>query len=131
EAGLEAWQFLLPGLDGFREARLTSSANSFIDGFRRARMRSARAARQLGILSDAPRYLLEIGFVIAILGISLILFTTGTPAEALTVLSLFAAASLRALPALNRISANLATARTGRVGLEIVSSVADELAAGG
>ena len=23
EAGLEAWQFLLPGLDGFREARLT------------------------------------------------------------------------------------------------------------
>ena len=34
-AGLEAWQFLLPGLDGFREARLTSSANAFIDGFRR------------------------------------------------------------------------------------------------
>ncbi len=131
EAGLEAWQFLLPGLDGFREARLTSSASSFIEGFRRARLRSARAARQLGILADTPRYLLEIGFVIAILGISLILFTTGTPAEALTVLSLFAAASLRALPALNRISANLATARTGRVGLEIVSKVADELEAGG
>lgn len=130
-AGLEAWQFLLPGLDGFREARLTSSANTFIDGFRNARMRRARAARQMGIVSDAPRYLLEIGFVIAILGISVILFTTGTPAEALTVLGVFAAASLRALPTLNRISANLATVRTGHAGLEIVSRVVDELDAGG
>ncbi|MFE5670496.1 ABC transporter ATP-binding protein [Agromyces sp. NPDC056523] len=130
-AGLEAWQFLLPGLDGFREARLTSSSSAFIDGFREARMRRARAARMMGILSDAPRYLLEIGFVVAILGISLILFTTGTPAEALTVLGVFAAASLRALPGLNRIAANLATVRTGRAGLEIVSKVVDELDAGG
>lgn len=130
-SGLEAWQFLLPGLDGFREARLTSSANAFIDGFRAARMKRARAARVMGILSDAPRYLLEIGFVVAIMGISVILFTTGTPAEALTVLGVFAAASLRALPAMNRISANLATTRTGRAGLDIVSNVVEELDAGG
>ena len=130
-AGLEAWQFLLPGLDGFREARLTSSANAFIDGFRAARMRYARAARVMGILSDAPRYLLEIGFVVAILGISVILFTTGTPAEALTVLGVFAAASLRALPGLNRVAANLATIRTGRAGLDIISNAIDELDAGG
>ena len=130
-SGLEAWQFLLPGLDGFREARLTSSANAFIDGFRAARLKRARAARVMGILSDAPRYLLEIGFVVAIMGISVILFTTGTPAEALTVLGVFAAASLRALPAMNRISANLATTRTGRAGLDIVSDAVEELDAGG
>jgi ABC-type multidrug transport system fused ATPase/permease subunit len=82
-------------------------------------------------VSDAPRYLLEIGFVIAILGISVILFTTGTPAEALTVLGVFAAASLRALPTLNRVSANLATVRTGNAGLEIMTRVVDELDAGG
>lgn len=131
EAGLEAWQFLLPGLDGFREARLTSSANTFIDGFRSARMRRARAARQMGIVSDAPRYLLEIGFVVAILGISAILFTTGTPSEAITVLGVFAAASLRALPTLNRISANVSTVRTGRAGLDIVTDVVAELTEGG
>jgi ABC-type multidrug transport system fused ATPase/permease subunit len=130
-AGLEAWQFLLPGLDGFREARLTSSSSAFIDGFRDARMRRAHAARVMGILSDAPRYLLELGFVIAILGISVILFTTGTPAEALTVLGVFAAASLRALPGLNRVAANLATIRTGKAGLDIVSRVVDELDASG
>jgi ATP-binding cassette, subfamily B, bacterial PglK len=131
EAGLQAWQFLLPGLDGFREARLTSSANSFIDGFRRARMRRARAARQMGIISDAPRYLLEIGFILAIVGITVILFTTTTPEAALTVLGVFAAASLRALPTMNRISASLSTVRTGHAGLEIVSNVVDELDAGG
>jgi ATP-binding cassette, subfamily B, bacterial PglK len=131
EAGLQAWQFLLPGLDGFREARLTSSASAFVDGFRRARMRRASASRQMGIISDAPRYLLEIGFVLAIAGISLILFTTTTPAAAITVLGVFAAASLRALPTMNRISANLVTVRTGRAGLEIVTRVVDELDAGG
>lgn len=129
--GLEAWQFLLPGLDGFREARLTGSANAFMDGFRAARLRRARAAREMGIISDAPRYLLEIGFVFAILGISLMLFSTTTIAEAITVLGVFAAASLRALPTLNRISGSLATVRTGRAGLEIVSSAMDELNAGG
>ncbi|WP_173921755.1 ABC transporter ATP-binding protein [Agromyces sp. Marseille-P2726] len=130
-AGLEAWQFLLPGLDGFREARLTSSSGRFIDGFRRARLRRADAARQMGLLSDLPRYLLDVAFVVAILGISLILFATGTPAHALTVLGVFAAASLRALPTLNRIAGSLVTVRTGRAGLDIVTRIVDELDAGG
>ncbi|MGR0318704.1 ABC transporter ATP-binding protein [Agromyces sp. ZXT2-3] len=130
-AGLASWQFLLPGLDGFREARLTGSSNAFMDGFRESRLRRARASREMGILSDAPRYLLEIGFVFAILGISAILFTTSTPAEAITVLGVFAAASLRALPTLNRISGSFATIRTGRAGLDIVSRAVAELDAGG
>lgn len=131
EAGLEAWQFLLPGLDGFREARLTSSGGVFVDGFRRARMRQAKASREMGIISDAPRYLLEIGFVLAVLGISAYLFATTTPAAAVTVLGVFAAASLRALPALNRVSANLATIRTGQAGLDILTRVVEELKEGG
>ena len=32
-SALQSWQFLLPALDGFREARLTSSANAFADGY--------------------------------------------------------------------------------------------------
>ena len=131
ESSLEAWQFLMPGLEGFREARLTSSASAFVNGFREARLRRAEAGRELGILSDAPRYVLEIVFVIAIVGISVLLFATGTPAQAITVLGVFAAASLRALPTLNRITASLATIRTGRAGLDIVSRISEELAIGG
>lgn len=131
DAGLEAWSFLMPGLDGFREARLTSSARIFVDGFQRAKLRGARASRQLAIISEAPRYALEIGFVIAIAGISWFLFTTGTPAEALTVLGVFAAASLRGLPTLIRVVSNLAIIRSGQIGLTIVTRITDELRTGG
>lgn len=127
EAGLEAWGFMMPGLDGFREARLSSSAEAFVDGYHRARLRGAMAGRQLGIISEAPRYALEVGFVIAIAGISILLFTTGTPGQALTVLGVFAAASLRGLPTLNRVAANFAALRASRVGAEIVLDAVDEL----
>ena len=131
EARLEAWKFLLPSLDGFREARLTSSAKVFNDGYRRARLHQARIGRTMGVLGDLPRYLLEVGFVVAILGISVVLFSTSTSTEALTVLGVFSAASLRAIPALNRVAANLATIRTGRAGLDIFTGALAELEAGG
>lgn len=131
DASLESWGFLMPGLDGFREARLTSSARAFVDGFRRAKLRGARASRQLAIISEAPRYALEIGFVVAIAGISWFLFTTGSPQQALTVLGVFAAASLRGLPTLIRVVSNLAILRSGRIGLTIVNRVSHELQAGG
>ncbi|GAA3635358.1 ABC transporter ATP-binding protein [Microbacterium awajiense] len=127
DAGLAAWSFLMPGLDGFRETRLSSSAGSFIDGYRAAKLRGAMAGRQLALVSEAPRYALEIGFVLAIAGISVVLFATGTPAEALTVLGVFGAASLRALPTLNRVASSLATIRSGQVGLRIVLRAGAEL----
>ncbi|WP_440333004.1 ABC transporter ATP-binding protein [Microbacterium sp.] len=127
ESALEAWQFLMPGLDGFREARLTSSSERFVEGFYQARLRGADASRTMGMLGEAPRYVLEIGFVVMIGGISLVLFATGSPSNALTVLGVFGAAALRALPTLNRVSSNLATIRTGQVGLEIVLSSTAEL----
>jgi ABC-type bacteriocin/lantibiotic exporter with double-glycine peptidase domain len=126
-SGLEAWGFLLPALDGFREARLTSSARVFVDGYQRSRLRGAEAGRKISIVAEAPRYVLEIGFIIAIAGISIVLFTTGTPGQALTVLGVFGAAALRALPTLNRVAANFATVRTGEVGLNLMTRAIDQL----
>lgn len=131
EASLQAWQFLMPALDGFREARLTSSASMFIDGFRASRLREARASREMGILSEIPRYSLEILFVVAIVGISLYLFAQETPAAAFTILGVFAAAALRALPTLTRVSTTFGTIRMGGVGLGIVLRVVAELDEGG
>jgi ABC-type multidrug transport system fused ATPase/permease subunit len=131
EAGLQAWQFLMPALDGFREARLTSSAAMFVDGFRASRMREARAAREMGIISEIPRYSLEILFVVAIVGISLYLFANEPPGTAFTVLGVFAAAALRALPTLARVSTTAGTIRIGSVGLRIVLHAVEELDEGG
>lgn len=127
EASLEAWNYLRPGLDGFREARLTSSAQQFVDGYRRARLRRANAGRLLAVIGEAPRHALEIGFILAIAGIATILFNSGTPGQAVTVLGVFAAASLRGLPTLNKVAAGIATIRANRAGMRIVSAAVDEL----
>ncbi len=131
DASLEAWNYLMPGLNGFREARLTSSAQQFVEGYKRARLRRAHAGRMLAIVSEAPRHALEIGFVLTIAGISIVLFNTGTPGQAVTVLGVFAAASLRGLPTLNRVAASMATIRANRAGLRIVSASVAELDTGG
>lgn len=131
ESNLQAWSYMMPALDGFREARLTSSTQIFVAGFRTAKLRNAEASRRLAIVSELPRYALEIGFVIMIACIALLLFTSGDSTQALTVLGVFAAASVRGLPTLNRVAGSLAIVRAGRVGLRIVTETAAELDADG
>ena len=127
EAGLEAWQALMPGLDGFRETRLTSSASAFVRSFREARLRGARVGRDIAFISDIPRYLLEIVFIVAVAGIAGILFAIGQGSEIIAVLGLFAAASMRALPTMNRVSASVAVMRAGQAGLRILVDAMGEL----
>jgi len=130
ETSLETWVLVIPALDGFREARLSSSAGSYVDRYLLAKHRQARAQRELSVLSELPRYLLEICFVLAICVSSLVLFAVSTPQQALGVLAIFAAASLRALPTLNRVAATFAIIRGNRAGLDIVTSASAELTAG-
>lgn len=130
-ASLQAWQALMPGIEGFRETRLTSSSELFVRRFRAARLRHAHAQRQTGILADIPRYMLEIAFIVAIAGIAGILALTGAQNQILSVLGVFAAASVRLLPTLNRITANVATTRAGSAGLRIMMRALDQLAAEG
>ena len=131
ESGLQAWQSLLPGLDGFRETRLSGSAERLIDSFRRARLAGAHQNRLMGFLGDIPRYLLEVSFITAIAGIAILLMAIGEADQIVPVLGLFAAASMRALPTLNRMTANVATMRSGAAGLQIFTEAIDELTAEG
>lgn len=126
-AGLLGWQSLMPGLDGFRETRLTGSSERFIAGYRRAKLDAAHQSRLMGLFADIPRYLLEVSFILAIVGIAVLLFALGQGAQVIPVLGLFAAASMRALPTLNRVTANLATVRAGQAGLKIFVEALDEL----
>ncbi|WP_336648648.1 ABC transporter ATP-binding protein [Microbacterium sp. MMO-10] len=127
DASLRTWQFLLPSFDGFREARLSSSGGAFVQGYGEARHASAQASRTITLISELPKYILEIAFVIAIAGIAGILFATGPKEQALTVLGVFAAASLRALPTLNRVTATFATVRSSQWGLNVLHEAVAEL----
>jgi ATP-binding cassette, subfamily B, bacterial PglK len=127
DASRTAWSFLMTGLAGFREARLSSSAQRFTGGFARQKHRIAEAGRQIGTLSQAPRYILEIAFVLSIIGIAVVMFATSTPTETLAVLGVFAAAALRALPSLNNVSSNVAIVRTSRAGMRGLMAAVDTL----
>ena len=132
ESSLEAWQFLMPGLEGFREARLTSSASAFVAGFREARLRRAHAGRELAILSDAPALRARDRLRRRDRGH---LGPSVRHRHRQRTRSRSWESSRRhpcgPLPTLNKITANLATIRTGRAGLDIVSRISEELAVGG
>ncbi len=127
DAALTAWQSLMPGIDGFRETRLTASGRGFVSAFRDAKLRGAHVGRQTAILSDVPRYLLEVVFIVAIIGIAGVMALIGAQSETIPVLGVFAAASMRVLPLLTRVTANVATMRTGSAGLQILLTAVAEL----
>ena len=77
----------------------------------------------MGILTEAPRYVLEIGFVVAIGGHLARPVHHRTPrGRRSTVLGVFAAASLRALPTLNRVAATSRPSAPAASACEIVLS---------
>lgn len=131
QSDMDAWAALLPGIDGFREARLTSSANRFVASYLSSKMTSAQAQRKISLLSETPKYALEITFILAIMAMTGVLFSTTSTETALATLGVFAAASLRMLPTLNRATANVAAIRAGSVGLRLLDQALDEFEADG
>lgn len=131
KSDLDAWTALMPGLNGFREARLSSSAELFIGRFGRAKSDRAHTNRLASLVSEIPKYILEIGFVLGIASIALILFTTGTKELALAVLGVYAAAAVRLLPTMNRVVSTIGGIRAGRVGMRILADEVERLDADG
>lgn len=131
KSDLDAWTALMPGLNGFREARLSSSAELFVDRFGRAKADRAHTNRLASLVSEIPKYILEMGFVLGIASIALILFTTGTKELALAVLGVFAAAAVRLLPTMNRVVSTIGGIRAGQVGMRILAEEVERLDADG
>lgn len=127
DADADAWTAIMPGFDGFRESRLSSSAHRFVTAFEGARSRQAQSQRRSSMLGELPKYALEVSFILAVIGMAAILFATGTQENALTVLGVFAAASLRLLPTLNRVTATIGTVRAGQGSLRTLANEIDTL----
>jgi ABC-type multidrug transport system fused ATPase/permease subunit len=127
QADLDAWTALMPGLHSFRESRVTGGENYFVSRFSEAKLRRADAARRQSLVSELPKYVLEVGFVVAIGGIAGALFAVYPADSALTALGVFAAASTRMLPTLNRVVASAGSMRAGRVGLSMIANEVEKL----
>ncbi|ROZ63025.1 ATP-binding cassette domain-containing protein [Kocuria soli] len=122
DVAAEQWNARIPVVEGFRDVRLTTSVPFFTQQFRETRARQARAVRKLSILSEAPRYLLEVAMVVGIGAIAAAIQLMGDTGQMIAILGVFTAAAGRMLPTLNRLGANLGEARAATVGLEETES---------
>lgn len=119
EADINSWMAFMPAIQGFRETRFSNSMRLWLNRYRKAKRERAYAMRKLSIISELPKYILEIGLIVVIGGLAIVLFTV-SPQNAIEVIGVFAAAATRLMPSLNRMSASIASIRAGRVGVDIL-----------
>lgn len=127
ERETDSWRILAPAIDGFREARLFRREDYFTARFDVNRRDFATLGRWRALLSELPKHLLEIVMVLGILAVALILFATRDEATAFGLLAMFAAASVRLVPALNVVVATYNGIITLRPSLGMAIEELDDL----
>lgn len=118
---LESWSAIMPSINGFRDSRLLGKSRVFVDRYRDAKLRSAAASRKYSLLSELPKYVMELALIAGIGLMAWILFATSTVAESLSILAVFAGAAARMIPTLNKFLATAGGIRAGREGLRILA----------
>lgn len=115
--GRDSWAALIPIVDGFREVRLSRSAGVYVGGFEKGKIGQGKVQRTITVLTELPRYVLEIALIVGIGMIAGVLTLTGSEGTMIAVLGVFTAAAARMLPTLQRVGTSLATIRTSEVGI--------------
>ncbi|MBX0301332.1 ABC transporter ATP-binding protein/permease [Cryobacterium sp. 1639] len=125
-ADVAGWRVVTPSLEGFRDTRIAALAGAYVQRYRAARTARAHAARSFTLMSELPRYALEIVFILTIILLTVLLFATSSSATALSVLGLFAVASVRLLPTMNQVSAMMTSIRAGEAGMKLLVAEIEE-----
>ncbi len=113
----------LQPLTAVKEIKLRRAHQPFIESFREANIRGAEAAVSASILTDIPKYFLEIVFILGV-GVLAVVATTGASAEeGLVLLGLFVAAGTRVLPSSVRLINAISGVRYARSPLEHIVAV--------
>ena len=120
QATLAMSVFTWQALGATKEIRIRRNSGHFVDRYAEARAAFTRSRRTASFLTDLPRSLFEIGFIVAISLLTVITFLTSDSGEGLASLGLFMAAGFRLLPSLTRIMASLQNVRIGSPGVQIL-----------
>lgn len=124
---LVAWTSLLPLIEGFREVRITESRERFLSSFRRSKTESATAARNLALISELPKYSLEIALILGIGAIAAVVSFVGDPSQTIAVLGVFAAAAGRITPTLNRLAFTFVQIRSASASVDVLEEALESL----
>ncbi|UCC57239.1 MAG: ABC transporter ATP-binding protein [Gammaproteobacteria bacterium] len=109
-------------LSGIKEERITGREEYFIDSYIRALRKYTRQEIAGGLIIQLPKYLIESLAFGGILGITL--YTVGikqTMGEIIPVVTLYAIAAYRMLPAFQEITRALSALRVNRKSLDIIT----------
>lgn len=121
DSAADVYQAAFQGLGGIKEVQVRRKANHFLERYERSRMVLAKASQMALFLGEAPRYVMEMLFMIGIALMSIIVFTGSDAKQAAATLGLFVAAGFRILPSMVRLFASTNGMRIGQESMRLVN----------
>lgn len=121
------WYSSMPALTAFREMRLFGVAKYFTDEYDRGVSIRAKGQREQTILTELPRYIIEIVFVLGLALLATFLFSTQDQAQALATMGVFSVAAVRLIPAINAAMASMNVIRAGSAGMTLINREIESL----
>jgi ATP-binding cassette, subfamily B, bacterial PglK len=119
DASTDAYRTAGEALDGIKEILVLQRQATFVQAFKEVRATHASASVGVNFLREAPRYFIEIVFLLGVALLIAVLGLTGSGDDALLALGIFVAAGFRLMPPLGRMIAAQSTMRTSIAGVEI------------
>lgn len=113
----------LQPLTAVKEIKLRRAHAPFVEAFRQASTRGAEASVTTSLLTDLPKYFLEIVFVLGVGALAVVATTGASAVEGLVLLGLFVAAGTRILPSSVRLINALSGVRFASAPLEHIIRV--------
>lgn len=124
EATEAAWRTALAAIGGLKETRVRGSEAVFVERFESASVRGVRPGQIAQFIGGAPKYYLEILFIVAI-GVILVVGAAAGPGSTAAgsvvgLLAMFVAAGFRALPSVTAVLGSIGSIRFGLPYLDLV-----------
>ncbi len=120
EAAVETYHSSMRALFGIKEIKLRQAWSHFVDDYGKARAKGVSAGRLTAYLTEAPKYILEILFVIGIALAVVVTVVTSQQDTALASLAMIMVVGVRMLPSFVRGLASFNMVRAGAPALALV-----------
>src|SRR5690606_26538852 len=121
-ADVERFRAVTESFGGFKDVKVSGRERTFLERFARAARRHAGFEVELHVTRVVPRSLLEVVAFSGIIGIILYLLTTGRSTSAvISIVTLYAFACYRMIPAIQQVYEGVTTLRSSLPSLELRS----------
>lgn len=117
----EMYNSSIPALQAFKEMRLFGVADSFVEKYDQGSSLRAAAARKMSVVSELPKYMMEIIFILGIAAMASYMFTVKNQSEAIATMGVFIVAAGRIMPAINASISSVNAMRIGASGIDILN----------